>query len=58
MEMHVLFTFSSALGPGEMRTFMQENRIPYLVKPFEVGELISHLRSLLSKELASAASAD
>jgi two-component system NtrC family sensor kinase len=58
MEMHVLFTFSTALGPGDMRAFMQENNIPYLVKPFEVGDLISHVRSLLRKELAAAASAD
>jgi two-component system NtrC family sensor kinase len=58
MEMHVLFTFSTALGPGDTRAFMQENNIPYLVKPFEVGDLISHVRSLLRKELAAAASAD
>jgi PAS domain S-box-containing protein len=58
MEMHVLFTFSTALEPGETRTFLQENNIPYLVKPFEVGDLISHARSLLRKEMAASASAD
>jgi PAS domain S-box-containing protein len=58
METHVLFTFSTALEPGDTRAFLQENNIPYLVKPFEVGELISHARGLLRKELAAAASAD
>jgi two-component system NtrC family sensor kinase len=58
MEAHVLFTFSTALEPGDTRAFLQENNIPYLVKPFEVGYLISQARSLLRKELAAAASAD
>ncbi|MGA8428708.1 MAG: PAS domain S-box protein [Candidatus Sulfotelmatobacter sp.] len=58
MEMRVLFTFSTALEPGDTRTFLQENNVPYLVKPFEVGELISQARTLLRKEMAAAASAD
>ncbi len=51
---HVLFTFSSALEP-EIRTFLQEKNLPYLVKPFEVSELIAQTRRLLQKTQAAAA---
>jgi two-component system NtrC family sensor kinase len=51
---HLLFTFSSIAEPEE-RTFLQEKGIPYLVKPFEVGDLISQARRLLQKTLAAAA---
>ncbi len=54
MEAHTLYTFSN--GPSDERTFLQENSIPYLVKPFEVAELISQARRLLQK--AQAAGAD
>jgi len=50
----VLFTFSSALEP-EIRTFLQEKNLPYLVKPFEVSELIAQTRRLLQKAQAAAA---
>jgi two-component system NtrC family sensor kinase len=56
MEAHVLFTFSHTLEPGEERAFLQEKGVPYLVKPFEVAELISQARRLLQK--AQAAGAD
>jgi DNA-binding response OmpR family regulator len=56
MERHVLFTFSHAVEQGDERTFLQENNVPYLVKPFEVADLISHARRLLQKALAVAAS--
>ena len=57
MEKHVLFTFSQGVEQGDERAFLQENNVPYLVKPFEVAELISHARRLLQKALAAAASA-
>jgi PAS domain S-box-containing protein len=57
VEVHVLFTFSNGLEQGDGRAFLQENNIPYLVKPFEVGDLISQARKLLQKAQAAAASA-
>src|ERR1700685_4368134 len=38
MEGHVLYTFSNTIEQGDERAFVQENSIPYLVKPFEVAE--------------------
>ena len=58
MEDHVLYTFSNSVEPGEGRTFLQENDIPYLVKPFEVAELISQARRLLMKAQAAGAGSD
>jgi PAS domain S-box-containing protein len=57
MERHVLFTFSHGVEQGDERAFLQENNVPYLVKPFEVAELISQSRRLLQKAHAAAASA-
>jgi signal transduction histidine kinase/CheY-like chemotaxis protein len=57
METRVLFTFSNSIEQGETRTFLQENSVACLVKPFEVGDLIAQARRLLQKEQASAASA-
>jgi PAS domain S-box-containing protein len=57
MERHVLFTFSHGVEQGDERIFLQENNVPYLVKPFEVAELISQARRLLQKAHAAAASA-
>ena len=58
MEKHVLFTFSNGVEQGDERSFLQEHNVPYLVKPFEVAELISQARRLLEKVHAAAASAD
>jgi hypothetical protein len=58
MENHILYTFSNGIEPAEGRSFLQGNNIPYLVKPFEVGELITQARKLLQKTQAAAASAD
>ena len=55
---HVLFTFSSGVEQADGRAFLQENKIPYLVKPFEVAELITQARKLLQKSLAAGAGAD
>ena len=55
LEKHLLVTFSSVAEP-EIRSFLQENNVPYLVKPFEVADLISHARRLLQKAHAAASS--
>ena len=55
MEGHILFTFSNSVEQGDERAFLQANNIPYLVKPFEVAELIAQARKLLQKAQAAAA---
>ena len=54
LEKHLMFTFSGAVEP-EIRAFLNEHNLPYLVKPFEVGDLISHARRLLQKTMAASA---
>ena len=54
LEKHLMFTFSGAVEP-EIRAFLHDHNLPYLVKPFEVGDLISHARRLLQKTLAATA---
>jgi two-component system NtrC family sensor kinase len=54
MEKRVLFTFSS-LADTETRKFLQANQVPYLVKPFEVGDLIDHARRLMQRAQAASA---
>jgi DNA-binding response OmpR family regulator len=44
--------------PGDERAFLKEHDVPFLVKPFEVAELISQARRLLQKAHAATASAD
>jgi DNA-binding response OmpR family regulator len=56
MDAHVMFTYSN--GPSDERVFLQENNIQYLVKPFEVAELITQARRLLQKAQAAGAGAD
>jgi len=51
---HFLFTFSSMAKP-EVRSFLEDNNIPFLVKPFEVSDLIANTRKLLTKAHAAAA---
>jgi len=58
IEGHVLFTFANGVEPSNGRAFLQENNVPYLVKPFEVAELISETRRLLPKVQAAAAGSD
>ncbi len=58
LERHVLFTFSNGVDPGDGRAFLQENSVPYLVKPFEVADLIVHTRKLLEKAQAAGAGSD
>jgi two-component system NtrC family sensor kinase len=54
LEKHLLVTFSTVAEP-EVRNFLQENNVPYLLKPFEVADLISHARHLLQSAQAAAA---
>jgi PAS domain S-box-containing protein len=58
MQGHVLYTFSAGVEPSDGRAFVQENNVPYLVRPFEVAELISQARKLLQKALAAGAGGD
>jgi PAS domain S-box-containing protein len=58
MESHVLFTFSHGMERTKEQSFLQENNVPYLVKPFEVGDLIAQARRLLQKAQAAAAAAN
>jgi PAS domain S-box-containing protein len=54
VEKHWLVTFSSA-PDTEIRDFLQEKNVPYLMKPFEVSDLIAHTRRLLQKTQAASA---
>jgi two-component system NtrC family sensor kinase len=54
MEKHILFTFATM--DAETREFLEKNQVAFLVKPFEVGELISAARKVMQKTLAAAAS--
>jgi two-component system NtrC family sensor kinase len=54
LEKHLMFTFSTAVEP-EIRAFLHDHNVPYLVKPFEVGDLISQARRLLQKTQAAVA---
>jgi len=52
----LMFTFSSLAEP-EVRSFLEQNDVQYLVKPFEIGDLIASARKLLEKPRAAAAKA-
>ena len=54
LEEHLLVTFST-IAESEVRNFLQENEVPYLLKPFEVADLISHARQLLQRAQAATA---
>jgi PAS domain S-box-containing protein len=45
----LLLTFST-MTDQETRSFLQEHNVPSLAKPFEVADLISHVRSLSQRE--------
>jgi PAS domain S-box-containing protein len=55
MEKRVLFTYSVLLD-SETRKYLQQNNLPYLVKPFEVAELIDRARRLMQRAQAATAS--
>jgi two-component system NtrC family sensor kinase len=55
MDGHILYTFSAGVEPMDGRPFLQENNVPYLVRPFEVAELISQARRLMQKAMAAGA---
>jgi DNA-binding response OmpR family regulator len=48
-EKGLLLTFSTGTDQ-ETRTFLQEHGVPSLAKPFEVADLISHVRTLSQRE--------
>ncbi len=52
---HILFTFASVVE-SEVRNFLEQKNIPFLVKPFEIGDLIANARRLLVKIKAAGAS--
>jgi two-component system NtrC family sensor kinase len=53
---HLMFTFSSLAEP-DVRSFLEQSEVQYLVKPFEIGDLIAAARKLLEKPRAAAAKA-
>ena len=54
LEKHFLFTFSGGIEP-EVNDFLQQHNLPFLVKPFEVADLIAQTRRLLHMAHAAAA---
>ena len=54
MEKKLLVTFSSMVEPA-VREFLQANSVPFLVKPFEVGDLIVAARKILQRTQAAGA---
>ena len=48
-ENRLLMTFSTVTDP-QTRTFLQEHNVPMLAKPFEVADLITHVRALSQRE--------
>ncbi len=56
LEKKVMVTFSSDPQP-ELKTFLVENHVPFLVKPFELGDVIAQTRRLLQKTTSAAAGA-
>jgi two-component system, NtrC family, sensor kinase len=53
-EKRVLFTFSTVMD-SDVRSFLQEHNIAFLVKPFEVSDLIAATRKLTHKTQVAAA---
>jgi two-component system NtrC family sensor kinase len=53
MERSILFAISN-FGDTDIRRFIEEKKIPCIVKPFEVGDLIAITRRLLKKSKAVA----
>ena len=49
LEKGLLFTFSSVTDP-QTRSFLQEQSVPSLAKPFEIADLISQVRALSQRE--------
>jgi two-component system NtrC family sensor kinase len=54
LERRTMVTFSNEPQP-EVRAFLVEHHIPFLVKPFEFGDVITHARRLLQKSQAASA---
>lgn len=54
MEEKLLLTFSGMIDPA-VRDYLQANNIPFLVKPFEVADLIAAARKILQRTQAAVA---
>jgi hypothetical protein len=54
LERRTMVTFS-AEPAAEIRAFLIEHHIPFLVKPFEFGDVITQARRLLQKTQAASA---
>ena len=54
LEKHVLFTFATDID-SETSAYLQSNNIPFLIKPFEVVDLIMASKKLLQGTHAAAA---
>jgi len=52
---HLLFTFSAIIDPST-QIFLEEKGIQYLIKPFEMGDIIAATRRVLSKVQVASAS--
>jgi DNA-binding NtrC family response regulator len=55
LERRIMVTFSAEPQP-ETRAFLIEHNVPFLVKPFEFGDVITQARRLLQKTHAASAS--
>ena len=53
LEKGLLLTFSTVIDE-QTRAFLQQNGVPWLSKPFEMAELISHVRGLIHREGSAA----
>ena len=52
---HMLFTFANLPDP-QTQTFLKENGVPHLIKPFDVADLISATRQVLRRAQAATVS--
>lgn len=48
-EKTVIMTFSTDITDGKVRRFMQETGVPRVIKPFDVADLLTLLRSVLER---------
>ena len=53
LEKGLLLTFSTVID-DQTKSFLQENAVPWLSKPFEMADLISQVRTLIHREASAA----
>ncbi len=54
LQKHVLFTFANVLEP-EISEYLQGQDTSYMIKPFEVAELMTHARRIVQRTFAASA---